>query len=101
MSQDDLSRECDNLLELESFTEGLVLHHIKERFARGTIYTSVGAILVAVNPYRALDIYDEGMMLRIWEQHLADTKGVYRVCANRGIPGNLLQSGRQQGHPVP
>ena len=81
VSQDDLSRECDNLLELESFTEGLVLHHIKERFARGTIYTSVGAILVAVNPYRALDIYDEGMMLRIWEQHLADTKGGARTAS--------------------
>jgi len=71
----DLSRECDNLLDLESFSEGLILHHVKERFARGTIYTAVGAILVAVNPYRTLDIYGEGVMLQIWEQRLAEAKG--------------------------
>ncbi len=68
VTQEDLSRECENLLDLDSVTEGLVLHHVRERFARGTIYTNVGAILVAANPYRTLDIYDEACMLNLWKQ---------------------------------
>ena len=68
VSQDDLSRECENLVELDSFTEGLILHHIKERFARGTIYTFVGSILVAVNPFRRLDVYGEDTMMQVWNQ---------------------------------
>ena len=55
---DELNEECDNMANIRNFNEGIILHHIKQRFARGTIYTSVGNILVAVNPYRNLDITD-------------------------------------------
>lgn len=65
---DELSMECENLATLNSFNEGLILHHVKQRFSRGTIYTSVGAILVAVNPYRSLPIYEVDLMHAIWNK---------------------------------
>ena len=65
---DELSMECENLATLNSFNEGLILHHVKQRFSRGTIYTSVGAILVAVNPYRSLPIYEVDLMQAIWNK---------------------------------
>ena len=65
---DELSMECENLATLNSFNEGLILHHVKQRFSRGTIYTSVGTILVAVNPYRSLPIYEVDLMHTIWNK---------------------------------
>ena len=97
VSQDDLSRECENLAELDSFTEGLILHHIKERFARGTIYTYVGSILVAVNPFRKLDIYGEEMMLKVWKQVQAkeiSTPHVFSMAAQ--ALHDLRETGRNQ-----
>ena len=67
-----LFEECENLVDLESFNEGIILHHAKERFARGTIYTFVGQILVAVNPYRKLDIYDDDFMHTLWDKTRAN-----------------------------
>jgi myosin heavy subunit len=42
-----------------SLTQGAILHHVRKRFTRGLIYTHVGAILVAVNPFERLPIYGE------------------------------------------
>lgn len=61
-----LDEDCENLADLDSFNEGLILHHVKNRFARGTIYTNVGNILISVNPYRALDIYGDSLKAAIW-----------------------------------
>jgi myosin heavy subunit len=72
-SMDELSMEVENLANLNSFNEGLILHHVKQRFSRGTIYTSVGNILVAVNPYRSLPIYEKDLMHSIWNQMKSDT----------------------------
>ena len=72
---DELNEECDNVADIKNFNEGIILHHIKQRFARGTIYTSVGNILVAVNPYRNLDIYDKDLMSTIWSKISGGTDG--------------------------
>eukprot|EP00605_Chrysophyceae_sp_TOSAG23-4_P002422 GSChrysophyteH1.ASY1.ANO1.2681.1 assembled CDS len=39
--------------------EGAILHHVKKRFAKRKIYTHVGPILVAVNPFERLPIYED------------------------------------------
>jgi myosin heavy subunit len=35
---------------------------VRQRYQRGSIYTFVGSILVAVNPYKALSIYGVDVM---------------------------------------
>ena len=47
----------DNLVDLDELSEGAILHHTRKRFASKLIYTFVGAILVAVNPFENLPIY--------------------------------------------
>jgi myosin heavy subunit len=49
----------DNLVDLDELSEGAILHHTRKRYKQQTIYTNVGAILVAVNPFERLNIYGE------------------------------------------
>ena len=46
-----------NLVDLDELSEGAILHHTRKRYYEKKIYTFVGAILVAVNPFENLDIY--------------------------------------------
>ena len=55
-----LTNKYNNLAEMEDFSEGTILHHIKRRFLiEKQIYTFVGDVIVAINPYQRLDIYGE------------------------------------------
>ena len=42
---------------LDDLNEGLILHNIKQRFFAHEIYSAVGTILIAVNPFQRLPIY--------------------------------------------
>ncbi|KAG8034288.1 hypothetical protein G9C98_001372 [Cotesia typhae] len=47
----------DDLAALDSFTEEIIVEQLKERFKQGQIYTYIGDILIAVNPYINLGLY--------------------------------------------
>lgn len=51
--------DIDNLVDLDELSEGAILHHIRKRYFDKLIYTFVGPILVAVNPFENLPIYTE------------------------------------------
>ena len=55
---DHLDLDIDNLVDLDELSEGAILHHVRKRFAKRQIYTFVGPILVAVNPFERLPIYE-------------------------------------------
>jgi len=57
VSQQEMETILPNLVDLESFSEGIILHQCGKRYTSGKIYTFVGTILVAVNPFKRLDIY--------------------------------------------
>ena len=59
-----LDLDVENLVELEELSEGAILHHVRKRFRKKAIYTHVGAILVAVNPFEWLDIYQKSHMMK-------------------------------------
>lgn len=48
----------ENLVDLDELSEGAILHHVRNRFLKKLIYTHVGSILVAVNPFENLAIYE-------------------------------------------
>ena len=53
-----LQKDYDNLADMEDFSEGAILYHIRKRFLeKKTIYTYVGNVVVAINPYANLPIY--------------------------------------------
>ena len=63
-----LEEDCENLINLESYNEGIILHHVRKRFTTDKIYTLVGNILVALNPYKSLNIYDNQVIDKMFEQ---------------------------------
>jgi len=62
VTQATLDSNPPNLVDLESFSEGIILHMCKKRFMTDDIYTFVGTILVAVNPFQRLNIYTENII---------------------------------------
>lgn len=74
--------EADNLTSLAELTEDNLLKAIEERYRASLIYTAVGDILVAVNPFRNLPLYNES-----WSKAygVVDVSGlgphIYRVAA--------------------
>ena len=59
---ESLKLDYENLVDLDVFNEGVILHHVKKRFTKNSIYTFVGNILIAVNPYKKVDMYGEDSM---------------------------------------
>ena len=55
---DHVDHDIDNLVDLDELSEGAILHHVRKRFTKKVIYTYVGPILVAVNPFEKLPIYE-------------------------------------------
>jgi myosin-3/myosin XVI len=49
----------DDLAVLGDLTEEILLSELKQRYGKDNIYTYVGDILVALNPYKELRIYDK------------------------------------------
>ncbi|CAM9519028.1 unnamed protein product, partial [Ectocarpus fasciculatus] len=54
-----IDHAVDNLVDLDELSEGAILHHSRKRYKNQHIYTLVGAILVAVNPFERLNIYGD------------------------------------------
>lgn len=48
----------DDLCRLPTLSEQTLLEHLAERFSQGRIYTYVGEILIAVNPFRFFPMYN-------------------------------------------
>ena len=55
-----LQDNVENLVDLDELTEAAILYHVRKRFRKQLIYTFVGSILVAVNPFQRLPIYEKG-----------------------------------------
>lgn len=57
------SMDTEDLATLENLTEGSMLHSLRMRYSRDAIYTSIGGIVIAVNPFRELSqMYGEAKM---------------------------------------
>ena len=61
-----LLRVVPDLTLLDDMSEPLILHNLKQRFEQqSNIYTEVGTILIALNPYtRSLDLYSHAKLRR-------------------------------------
>ena len=51
-----------NLVELKQLNEASILESLRLRFKQDQIYTSIGSILVSVNPFKMLDLYTPSVM---------------------------------------
>ena len=49
---------ADDLLSLPNLDEANILHSLRVRYWKGMVYSYTGPILIAVNPWRSVDIYN-------------------------------------------
>jgi myosin heavy subunit len=54
----------ENMDDMVHFHEAAILANIKRRFARDLIYTRTGPILIALNPFKWLDLYSDKTVAR-------------------------------------
>lgn len=53
----------EDMVKMDILTVGSVLHNLRVRYSNENIYTSVGSILAAINPYVVIpSLYDEERM---------------------------------------
>ncbi len=57
-----LDQNLENLINLDEISEAAVIHQLRERYSRSSIYTSIGSILVSINPYQSLNIYSSAIV---------------------------------------
>ena len=47
------------MINMEHLNEPSILHVLDRRFAADVVYTFTGPVLLAVNPFKPLTVYDE------------------------------------------
>ncbi|XP_076448222.1 unconventional myosin-XV-like isoform X2 [Babylonia areolata] len=62
----------EDMINLGVLNEASILHNLKTRYGRNHIYTYIGSILVAVNPYRPFNIYGLDMVTRYAGHQMGD-----------------------------
>lgn len=62
-NQSSISNVYDNLVNLEEFNQGAIIHQLRNRYAKDGIYTWIGSILVSLNPYKLLPIYSTDTLM--------------------------------------
>jgi len=56
--------EVANMVEMKELNEASILHNLRTRFRQDLIYTNVGSILIAVNPFKLLTVYSPEVLER-------------------------------------
>ena len=62
----------DDLVQLDDPSNPSIIHLLRERFLRDIIYTSVGDILVSINPFKRLPLYTPQMIDKYAHRGLRD-----------------------------
>lgn len=73
---DEVVGGVDDLIGLTHLNEPAILHALRLRYDANIIYTSTGPILIAVNPFKHMDLYTEETMHR------------YRTQGEQGVSTN-------------
>jgi myosin-5 len=97
-----MNTSIDDLIALDSLSENALLHILRGRFSEDTIYTFVSSILIAVNPFKNLDIYSDQIMetyrscadkARLPPHIFRTTDDVYRNMLSTSEPHSIIISG--------
>lgn len=54
VSGDDATAEADDLVMLDDVHEATMIHTLRQRYAQNGIYTAIGPVLLAINPFKTV-----------------------------------------------
>ncbi|GAU39179.1 hypothetical protein TSUD_372790 [Trifolium subterraneum] len=72
----DILEGADDLIKIAYLNEPSVLHNLRFRYSRELIYSKAGPVLIALNPFKDLQIYGNDYV-NTYRQQLVDTPHVY------------------------
>lgn len=72
----DIEGHVANLIKLPFLNEPAILHCLSERYIDGKIYTYTGPILIAVNPFKKLDLYSKRLLDEFYNNGLMRSHGI-------------------------
>lgn len=76
LCNDEMNRKLDNSINLPHLHEPALLHCLKERYEDGDIYTYTGPILIAVNPFKRMNIYGLEQLSSYYNSGLLKSQGI-------------------------
>ena len=56
VSGDDASTRVDDLVALDDVRECTMIHALRQRYSRNEIYTAIGPVLIAINPFKTVPV---------------------------------------------
>lgn len=74
----DILEGVDDLIQLSYLNEPSVLHNLQYRFSRDTIYSKAGPVLIAINPFKNIQLYGDDS-ITAYRQNLIDSPHVYTI----------------------
>ncbi|KAI3457512.1 hypothetical protein Pfo_014175 [Paulownia fortunei] len=74
----DILEGVDDLIELSYLNEPSVLHNLQCRYSQDIVYSKAGPVLVAVNPFKDVQLYGSDFVTA-YRQKLLDSPHVYAV----------------------
>ncbi len=81
-SIEELENPPTDLIKLHHVHQATILHTLRSRFSKDQIYTSIGPILVALNPFKWIpEIYDDFVINKYKNRqwNLSDNPHVYAI----------------------
>ena len=66
----------DNLIKLPHLHEPAILHSLQQRYAKSDIYTYTGPILIAVNPFKTVDLYTTQILETYYNLGVLKSQGI-------------------------
>lgn len=80
LSQTQGTEPTEDLNQLDDYNKATIAAHLHKRFKVQRPYTSLGNIVVAVNPFEWLDLYDDDLGL------------AYQEPGRRDLPAHIYKS---------
>ncbi|MCD7464261.1 hypothetical protein HAX54_052361 [Datura stramonium] len=74
----DILQGVDDLIQLCYLNEPSVLHNLQYRYAQDRIYTKAGPVLIAVNPFKEIQLYGN-KLVTAYRQKLLDSPHIYSI----------------------
>uniref|UniRef100_A0A182SKZ4 Myosin motor domain-containing protein n=1 Tax=Anopheles maculatus TaxID=74869 RepID=A0A182SKZ4_9DIPT len=92
------NREYPDLCQLPDLNEATLLENLRQRFEAGHIYTYVGSILIAVNPFKFHPIYNPKYVRLYQNQRIGPILPPHIFAIADNAYYNMLKEKRNQRH---